>query len=94
MSSRNSYSQHSERVAGFSGTCTGAGSAGDNIPYAGVMYLLVSEGTDLAGADLRHGDGLSIKGSKLNLVAVTAFIDVNNRPYIAHRQSMLRQIGG
>jgi hypothetical protein len=78
----------------FSGTGPGAGSAGDNIPYAGVMYLLVSEGTDLAGADLRHGDGLSIKGSKLDLVTATSLIDVNNRPNIAHRQSMLRQIGG
>lgn len=58
------------------------------------MDFLVSEGTDLVGGDLCHSDGLSIKGSELNLVAVAAFIDMNDCSDIAGRKPVVREVGG
>ena len=58
------------------------------------MNLLVSKGTDLVSGDLRHGDGPSIKDSEFNLVAVAAFIDVNDRSHIANRKPVIGEVGG
>ena len=58
------------------------------------MNLLVSEGTNLVGGDFRHGNGPSVKGSKLNRATVAAFIDVNDRSDIANRKPMAGEDGG
>src|ERR1017187_11005117 len=58
------------------------------------MNLLVFKGTDLVSGDLRHGDGPSIKDSEFNLVAVGAFIDVNDRSHIANRKPVVGEVGG
>ena len=58
------------------------------------MNFLVPEGTDLVGHDLCNGDGPAVKGGKLNLVAASAFIDVNHRPDVTHREPMLGEVGG
>ena len=58
------------------------------------MNFLVSEGTDLVGGTLRHGDSPSIKGSEFNLVAVAAFKDMNDCSDITNRKPVVREVGG
>ena len=53
------------------------------------MNLLLSEMPDLIGAHLRHRNSPSIKGGKFDLVAVAAFIDVNDRPDITNRKPVI-----
>jgi hypothetical protein len=57
------------------------------------MNFLVSEGTDLVGGDLGHGDGSSIKGGKFNPVAPAAVIDVDDRSDIDSRKPVFSEAG-
>lgn len=59
-----------------------------------MVNFLVSEETNLVGGDFRHGNGPSVKGSELNLIAVAAFIDVNDRSDIADRKPVVGEVGG
>ena len=59
-----------------------------------MVNFFASEGTDLIGGDFRHSDRPSVIGREFDLVAVAAFIDVNDCSNITHGKPVLGKVRG